>query len=226
MHLKKIASRTSGKIDGRGVRVDLSTSSYLPSTSYVGDEDDDDFESPAPTNNCQQESTRITRSQTKKVDKLVKNIKTRSKKCDRPEKAKVSLKLVDEDEDDSAKVKKKVENVAEGSSFAITKEERISTRCKFKERKSLLKVVPGAERELWIKLNGCVLSFGIGEFDENVIFRMLLYSRQYLVVRVGNNVPRILNWQMTDSPTYAGLTNGVIMPSLDKMKYCNICPSN
>ncbi|KAJ8553217.1 hypothetical protein K7X08_023895 [Anisodus acutangulus] len=49
--------------------------------------------------------TRITRSQTKKVDKLVKNIKTRTKKCGRAEKAKVSLKLADEVEDDSAKGK-------------------------------------------------------------------------------------------------------------------------
>ncbi|KAK4349797.1 hypothetical protein RND71_029110 [Anisodus tanguticus] len=336
------ASTTFGKITGRGVKVDISTSSYFPSTIYVGDEDDNDFESPAPTNCCQQVSTRITRSQTKKVDKLVKNIKTRAEKCGRPEKAKVSLKLADEDEDDSSKSgkkKRKVENVAEDSYFAITKEERISTRLKFKERKSHLKVgdfyihpnehfrtrlschtetgivsilseclndtqlqvVPSARRELWIKFNGCVLSFGIGEFDvitglkcveddaivydkpsENMLmkayfqgnksvtrqqlldrfkekkwesdgdaFKMtlmvfiqhFLFSDtndhcitkanfdiiesvdKHLVVRVDNNVPRILNWKLSDSPTYAGLTNGMIMPSLDKMKHCNICPT-
>ncbi|KAJ8556256.1 hypothetical protein K7X08_023014 [Anisodus acutangulus] len=97
---------------------------------------------PAPTNSCQQKTTRITRSQTKKVDKLVKNIKTRTKTYGRPEKAQVSLKLADEDEHDSAKVGKKmrkVKNIAEGSSFAITKEERISNQCKFKERKFHLK---------------------------------------------------------------------------------------
>ncbi|KAK4361760.1 hypothetical protein RND71_017001 [Anisodus tanguticus] len=107
MHLKKTTSATFGKITGRGVKVDISTLSYFLSIIYVKDEDDDDFESPAPTNSCQQERTRITRSQTKKVDKLVKNIKTRTKKCGRAEKAKVSLKLADEVEDDSAKVKKR-----------------------------------------------------------------------------------------------------------------------
>ncbi|XP_060171056.1 uncharacterized protein LOC132602048 [Lycium barbarum] len=47
-----------------------------------------------------------------------------------------------------------------------------------------------------------------------------------LVVRVGNNVPRLLNWKVTDSPTYTSLTDGVIMPSIDKMKYCNISPTS
>ncbi|XP_060213180.1 uncharacterized protein LOC132640569 isoform X2 [Lycium barbarum] len=46
-----------------------------------------------------------------------------------------------------------------------------------------------------------------------------------LAVRVGNNVPRILNWKVIDSPTYTFLTDDVLMPSIDKMKYCNISPT-
>ncbi|XP_060214276.1 uncharacterized protein LOC132641346 [Lycium barbarum] len=46
-----------------------------------------------------------------------------------------------------------------------------------------------------------------------------------LVVRVGNNVPCILNWKVTDSPTYTFLADDVPMPSIDKMKYCNISPT-
>ncbi|XP_070021281.1 uncharacterized protein [Nicotiana sylvestris] len=47
-----------------------------------------------------------------------------------------------------------------------------------------------------------------------------------LVVRVGTNVPRILNWKVTNTPSYADLTGGVIMCSVDKLNYSNISPTS
>nr|XP_033512714.1 uncharacterized protein LOC104098941 [Nicotiana tomentosiformis] len=39
---------------------------------------------------------------------------------------------------------------------------------------------------------------------------------KYLVIRVGTNVPYILNWKVTETPTYANLTSEVIMSSIDQ----------
>ncbi|KAJ8570975.1 hypothetical protein K7X08_037947 [Anisodus acutangulus] len=49
----------------------------------------------------------------------------------------------------------------------------------------LREVVPGEERELWIKLNGCVLSFGIGEFVVITDLKMMSLSmtNQYQLFR-------------------------------------------
>ncbi|KAJ8535807.1 hypothetical protein K7X08_034208 [Anisodus acutangulus] len=102
-------------------------------------------------------------------------------------------------EDYSGKKKRKVENVAEDSYFAITKEERISTRLKFKERKSHLKV-----GDFYIHPNEHFRT-RLSCHTETRIVSILIYK--HLVVHVDNNVPHILNWKVSDSPTYAGLTN-------------------
>ncbi|XP_019225362.1 PREDICTED: uncharacterized protein LOC109206945 [Nicotiana attenuata] len=48
---------------------------------------------------------------------------------------------------------------------------------------------------------------------------------KHLAIRVGTNVPRILNWKVNETPTYADLTGGVIMSSIDKLNYRNISPT-
>nr|XP_016502999.1 PREDICTED: uncharacterized protein LOC107821109 isoform X2 [Nicotiana tabacum] len=48
---------------------------------------------------------------------------------------------------------------------------------------------------------------------------------KYLAVRIGTNVPCILNWKITVTPTYAELTGGVIMSSIEKLNYRNISPT-
>ncbi|KAJ8556257.1 hypothetical protein K7X08_023015 [Anisodus acutangulus] len=57
-----------------------------------------------------------------------------------------------------------------------------------------------------------------------MVFQMLLYSRQTSRCSCWQQWPRILNWKVTDSSTYAGFINGVIMPSLDKDEDSNISP--
>nr|XP_033511145.1 uncharacterized protein LOC104092745 isoform X4 [Nicotiana tomentosiformis] len=161
MRSKMSASKSRMKVAGRGVKLDFAkTLRDLPSTpdseanGHVQGPDDDDFESPAPTKKSQQESSRMTRSQTKNTPTLVNIVRIRSKKCGRHEKFKEKLKfdLVDEDNvGPSVKLKKrkiedfkhkksKIEDDGESGLDCISKEQRIATHRKFKERTAKLKL--------------------------------------------------------------------------------------
>nr|XP_033511139.1 uncharacterized protein LOC104092745 isoform X1 [Nicotiana tomentosiformis]XP_033511140.1 uncharacterized protein LOC104092745 isoform X1 [Nicotiana tomentosiformis]XP_033511141.1 uncharacterized protein LOC104092745 isoform X1 [Nicotiana tomentosiformis]XP_033511142.1 uncharacterized protein LOC104092745 isoform X1 [Nicotiana tomentosiformis] len=48
---------------------------------------------------------------------------------------------------------------------------------------------------------------------------------KHLIVHVGTNVPRILNWKVTETPKYTDLTNGVNISSIDLLNYRNISPT-
>nr|XP_033508461.1 uncharacterized protein LOC117273389 [Nicotiana tomentosiformis] len=96
----------------------------------------------------------MTRSQMKNTPTLVNILRIRSKKCGRHEKSKEKLKFDLFDKDDvgpSVKLKKrkiedvehkksKIEDDGESGLDCISKEQRIATRHKFKERKAKLKV--------------------------------------------------------------------------------------
>ncbi|XP_075076298.1 uncharacterized protein LOC142162966 [Nicotiana tabacum] len=285
----------------------------------------------------------MTRSQTSNTPTQVNIVRIRSKKCGRPEKSKEKLKVDLVNEDDvgpSVKPKRrKIKDDGDSGLDCISKEQRFAIRCELNERKTKLntslnlkfklihcillrEVVPEWERELWVKINGCLLRFGIGEFvvitglkcveddatfydkpdvnrllkeyfpgdgkkaitrgqlldrfkkkdwksDEDA-FKMALMifvyhfifsdannhginkddfdiieSGQYQTyawekklfedilktmrdrqsVRVGTNVPHILNWKVTETPTYADLTGRVIMCGIDKLNYRNISPT-
>jgi len=130
----------------------VKSSRDLPSTpaseanTHVQAPDDDDFESPAPTKKLQQESSRMTRSQTSNTPTPVNIVRIRSKKCGRPEKSKEKLKVDLVNEDDvgpNVKPKRrKIKDDGESGLDCISKEQRFAIRCKLNERKAKLKVFP------------------------------------------------------------------------------------
>nr|XP_009783805.1 PREDICTED: uncharacterized protein LOC104232331 [Nicotiana sylvestris] len=123
---------------------DLPLTPDSEANAHVQAPDDDDFESPAPTKKSQQESSRMTHSQTSNTPTPVNIIRIRSKKCGRHENSKENQKVDLVNEDDvgpSVKSKKrKIKYDGESGLDCISKEQRIAIRRKLNERKAKLKV--------------------------------------------------------------------------------------
>ncbi|XP_070015944.1 uncharacterized protein [Nicotiana sylvestris] len=228
----------------------VKSSRDLPSThasevnKHVQAPDNDDFESPVPTKKLQQESSRMTRSQT------CPNVKPKRRKINDDGESGLNCISKEQrrrhhtfcDKPDVNRLLK--EYFPEDGKKAITRGQLLD-RFQKKDWKS---DEDAFKMALMVFVHHFIFSYannhGINKDDFDIIessqyqtlgglplalqiwfFECCSMIDKYLAVRIGTNVPRILNWKVTETPTYADLTGGVIMCSIDKLNYRNISPT-